>query len=647
LLGRFFKRFQLSVHDRLLLGGVIVLAPISLAFGFWGVESQREVLLDTIDRQGRSLVGATAIFCVEPLLAQDYPVLDTYVDSLTIGKDAVVYARVEDRRGRVVAEAKVADFELAHTTEYQSWVSVPGDGPRLPTEKVGRVVLGLSTEPAEAALADSRSMQFIETLAGFLALVIGLSRLHSRLVGRPLMVLDRDAQRLAQADLSEPIELSSNDEFGRLASALDEMRVGLRDSYQEIQDQNESLLELDRLKSEFLATVSHEIRTPMTGVIGFAHELLETDLNDEQREMMNLVSDSADNLLFILNHILDFSKLDAGKLDLEVVPFDLGSLVGDVVKLSAPAAKAGDVRLSLCGNESLPPVLMGDPHRIRQVVNNLIANALKFSQGDSVEVRVESRNQTAGTCWVKVLVRDTGMGIPADRLELLFEPFRQVDGSHSRRFGGSGLGLSICQGLLGLMGSRVEVSSELGQGSDFWFELELPVAESALPVISGEAQSKGMRSLAAPGATVPGLPGTTAVHSSAQDQPCKGIRVLLAEDNLTNQKLIRSLLTRLGADVTVANHGRSAIDQYFSNVMRYDVILMDCQMPGCDGFEATEEIRRRTQGSRQIPILALTANAEPTARARCIAAGMDDFLSKPIDLKELRDSLLRWTGQQV
>ena len=198
MLAGFFKRLQLSVHDRFLLGGVIVLAPISLAFGFWGVESQREVLLDTIDRQGRSLVGATAIFCVEPLLAQDYPVLDTYVDSLTIGKDAVVYARVEDRRGRVVAEAKVADFEQAHTTEYQSWVSVPGDGHRFPTEKVGRVVLGLSTEPAEAALADSRSMQFIETLAGFLALVIGLSRLHHRLVGRPLMVLDRDAQRLAR-----------------------------------------------------------------------------------------------------------------------------------------------------------------------------------------------------------------------------------------------------------------------------------------------------------------------------------------------------------------------------------------------------------------------------------------------------------------
>ena len=647
MLAGFFKRLHLSVHDRLLLGGVIVLAPISLAFGFWGVESQREVLLDTIDRQGRSLVGATAIFCVEPLLAQDYPVLDTYVDSLTIGKDAVVYARVEDRRGRVVAEAKIADFEQAHTTEYESWVSVPGDGQRFPTEKVGRVVLGLSTEPAEAALADSRSMQFIETLAGFLALVIGLSRLHHRLVGRPLMVLDRDAQRLAQADLSEPIELKSNDEFGRLANALDEMRISLRDSYQEIQDQNESLLELDRLKSEFLATVSHEIRTPMTGVIGFAHELLETDLSDEQREMMNLVSGSADNLLFILNHILDFSKLDAGKLDLELVPFDLGSLIGDVVKLSAPAAKTGDVSLSLRGIESLPPVLMGDPHRIRQVVNNLIANALKFSQGDSVEVRVESGNRTAGTCWVKVLVRDTGMGIPADRLALLFEPFRQVDGSHSRRFGGSGLGLSICQGLLGLMGSRVEVRSEPGQGSDFWFELELPIADPAASAVSGTKHYQGIDPLAASAAIVPEVLGTTRAVTPADHLPCKGIRVLLAEDNLTNQKLIRSLLTRLGAEVTVADDGRSAIEQYFSSKIRYDVILMDCQMPGCDGFEATEEIRRRSEGSRQIPILALTANAEPTARARCIAAGMDDFLSKPIDMSALRESLLRWTGQQV
>ncbi len=366
-----------------------------------------------------------------------------------------------------------------------------------------------------------------------------------------------------------------------------------------------------RAKSNFLATMSHELRTPLNGIVGMTSLLRRSPLTPAQQEYCDTIHQSAEALLSVVNDILDWSRIESGRLDLESIPFAVEDVIQSTMDILRPQAQAKKIEFRFVAPGSTLPHLAGDPARLRQILLNLGANAIKFTEAGAVSFELEVLPSPEHLCAIRYRISDTGIGITPRQMEKLFQRFSQADASTTRRFGGTGLGLAISKSLVERMGWRIGAESTPGVGSTFWFDLSLPVVDV----------------LVAPHSVLP-APASN-----------RALRVLVAEDNAVNQRLATIVLNLAGHESEIAANGLMALEKATS--ADYDVILMDCQMPELDGYEATRRIRQQLR--RQIPIIGLTASALANDRDNCLAAGMDDYLPKPYRADQLLATIAKWS----
>lgn len=474
-----------------------------------------------------------------------------------------------------------------------------------------------------------------------LALVTDL-RLHAmddNALDRAVRRFNRE--REARIAAEELLELKARELFKsneKLHDLLENLDDKVRQRTEELRIALSEAQVANRVKTDFLAMISHEIRTPMNAVHGVAQILENESLADNQKQLVGLILDASTSLLTIVNDLLDLSKIEAGKMKLETVNFIVTQLAHDIRDLFAVKAKKKHLDLIIDMKAVTGIVVAGDPGRLRQILINLIDNALKYTISGSVTLSVTAESVDTETKSFYFTVTDTGPGISEDKIHRLFNRFDRIDIKSSNNIEGAGLGLALCKQLSELMNGKIGCNSEVGKGTTFWTSVPLQVIKSADEMVSVPAPAPAPAT--APELRIPEVAAPMLADPIQADPVSdKKLRILVAEDNIANQIIIKVMLEKLGHLVDIAADGNEAISAV--NMLHYDVVLMDMQMPNLDGVEATKRIRAATEDFRNVPIFALTANAMDADKVRCIDAGMNGFLSKPVSRKDLVDTLLK------
>ena len=606
-------------RSRLILAGIGLLTLAMVAFSTFAsliFDRYLQEQLEEAAMQQRVLLGAALL---APMLQRDYATVEAVIRESRAVRGVDYIAAFDRQRQLVAADGPVPPAVAAgrqaaaadHTFHFSGAIAADGDA-------VGHIAFGLS----KTLIADARRSLLLGALGVGLIIVLVFSVLFAWIsyrLTRPLIELSQATRKMQDGDYGIELTYRGSDEIGALTDDFRQLAARIREQIAKVtasenlqRHYRQSAEQASQAKSEFLAKMSHEIRTPLHGVLGMLELLQGNQLPLEQREHLQLAERSARHLLQVVDEILDFSKIEAGKMQLEAVPFDVGELAGDMIALFSPAAVAKGVEMTLT-RENIPAALIGDPTRLRQVLSNLVSNAVKFTEAGHIRLQCAWQPDPQV---LHVVLEDSGIGIPADRLQTIFDPFMQSDNSVARTYGGTGLGLSISARIVRLMGGEIEVESSPGQGARFRFSLPLQAA-TALPGID-EAMP------------------TTVTDVVRAD----GAAVLVVEDTPVNQTIIRIGLERMGYRVDTASNGAEAIQKFEDG--DYAVVLMDCHMPGMDGYTAATAIRdyEARMGRRRMPIIAVTAAVTGDEQARCRAAGMDDYLSKPFSMQGL-DAMLR------
>jgi len=768
-----FHRY--SIRAKLVSNAMIVLLPISVLICFYFPHREETIVLAAMRSRTANMAELVALGVGRGMRVNDFSGVVAAVKWVK-EDSSLAYIVVVDTAGQVFASfsphgakpdaaREVGQLGLREVDGLlKAVVPIAFEG-----ERQGTLLLGMSLDATKAQIARERRLAL--WISGLVFLLgVAVSELFARRITRPILELRAATDTVAQGDYEVNIPKGESDEIGALARGFGTMVGNLKQSTSKLNAMVHDLAAArdeaqasERAKGDFLATMSHEIRTPMNGVLGMLGLLLDTKLTEEQRDRALTAEKSAESLLTIINDILDFSKIQAGKLDLEAIDFDIRTTLEDITSLLGERASAKGIELASIIHQEVPRMVRGDPGRLRQVLTNLLGNAIKFTGEGEVVLRTLLVQQGADGVLLRFEVSDTGIGISEEAQARLFAPFAQADASTTRRYGGTGLGLVICRRLAELMGGEVGLRSREGEGSTFWVTARFEAVTEPLPAPVRRESLAGLRILAVDDHQVtrllleqllsnwkmypavaedgpraldrlqraaaeghpfdlaiidmrmPGMDGfalakavkgdprlaTTRLvllssagvrgeakdaseigfagyltkpirqsalydcltlvmgrseesdagaatgrplitrHVIAEPRAVRRSRILVVEDNPVNQEVATGLLEWLGHRADIAGNGREAVEAV--QRLPYDIVLMDCQMPEMDGFEATAKIRERERATgRHLPIIALTANAMEGDRERCIAAGMDDYVSKPVSREKLAAILARW-----
>lgn len=600
-----------SVGVRLLAVLLAFSCVLSLVASYYDYRTEQVAARDSLLATGHSLARLAALACPELVTVTDSPTLEDICDDLVLGERCVAFAAVIRADGKQLAcNPRFGIPNDPMTVEIREPIRIERDG-----EKIGTFVLGLSLRPMQKALRAKTTALLLRASLGFLLVAMLFWIALRAFVLVPLRRLDGAAHRLGHGVLEEPIPTLGATELGRLGATMDVMRTNLLANQRRLATQNQQLLELNRLKTQFLANVSHEMRTPLTSILGGVEALVgEEASHGERRDAAQAMQRNGDLLLDLVNRVLDLAKLESGSLIVEEGACSPAKVVAEVCARNADAARGKGLTIRCDTTQIGDRLVTTDPGRLRQVVAALVGNAVKFTESGSIDLRVElSRSDDKHL--LRVEVRDTGIGIEPAFLPHLFESFTQADGSLTRRHGGSGLGLAIAQRLARLLGGGIEVTSEVGRGTVVVATIVVqPIVEAPTPK--------------------PAQPPAAALSG----------KVLVVDDAPDNQRLLKAIMTKAGLHVDLADNGRIGVEAVQGAKEPYSLVIMDLQMPVLDGISAIRELRGL---GYTLPIVALTAHAVAEDRDRCLAAGATQYETKPITKKHLLEVVAAHLSAEV